>query len=87
MQPGARQTRVVGEMGEQIKIAIASPPVDGKANQTLLKWLADRLDLPRSAVTLLSGQTSRDKRVALASGQPGDKGLTASRISQLLFGD
>ena len=87
VQPGARQTRVISELGEQLKIAIASPPVDGKANQTLLKWLSDRLDLPKSAVTLISGQTSRDKRVGLDASHSRVEDLTPARLRQLLLGD
>jgi len=87
VQPGARKTRITGELGDQLKIAVASPPVDGKANQTLLKWLADRLDLPKTAVTLLSGQTSRDKRIALRRSQRSGQDLTAATIRHRLLVD
>lgn len=65
LQPGARTTRVIGEHGEELKVAIMSPPVDGKANAALLKWFADTLKLPKSAVQLVSGQTSRSKKISL----------------------
>lgn len=63
IQPGAKKTEVVGEHGDALKIRLAVPPVDGKANAALLEFLADRLGLPKSAVSLKSGQTSRRKVV------------------------
>lgn len=51
--------------GTRLKIAIASPPADGRANAALLAFVADRLGLPVSRVTLLSGTTAREKRVAV----------------------
>lgn len=63
IQPGAKKTEVVGRHGEALKIRLAAPPVDGKANACLLAFLADRLDVAKSAVSLLSGDTSRAKRV------------------------
>lgn len=68
IQPGARKTEVAGLHGEVLKIRLAAPPVDGKANEALLRFLAERLDLPRSAVTLKSGQTSRHKVVEIHGG-------------------
>lgn len=67
VQPGARRTAVVGPYGERLKVAIASPPTDGRANAALLAFLADRLAVPRAAVTLLSGASSREKRVAVVT--------------------
>ena len=63
IQPGAKTTEFVGEHGDALKVRLAAPPVDGKANAALLAFLAERLGLPRSAVTLKSGQTSRRKVV------------------------
>jgi uncharacterized protein len=50
-----------------LKIAVASPPADGRANAALLAFLAERLALPKSALTLLSGAASREKRVAVST--------------------
>ncbi len=47
--------------GEALKIRLAAPPVDGKANEALLRFVAETLGLPKSAVSLKSGQTSRRK--------------------------
>lgn len=65
VQPGAKRTAVVGPHGERLKIAVASPPADGRANAALLAFLAERLAVPKAALTLLSGATSREKRVAV----------------------
>ncbi|SDG77118.1 DUF167 domain-containing protein [Propionivibrio dicarboxylicus] len=66
IQPAARKTEVAGLHGDALKIRLAAPPVDGKANAALLEFIADRLDLPRAAVSLKSGQTSRRKVVEVA---------------------
>ena len=62
-QPGAKLTRLVGEHGGRLKIALNAPAVDNKANEVLLAWLAQRLGLPRRQLQILSGQTSRLKKV------------------------
>jgi uncharacterized protein (TIGR00251 family) len=61
-QPGARKNGVLGEHGGALKVAVTAPPEDGRANQALVELLRELLGLKRSQVTLLSGQTSRDKR-------------------------
>ena len=66
IQPGAKKTEVCGLHGDALKIRLAAPPVDGKANAALLAFVADRLGLPKSAVSLKSGQTSRRKVVEVA---------------------
>jgi uncharacterized protein (TIGR00251 family) len=63
IQPGAKKTEIVGQHGEALKIRLAAPPVDGKANAALLAFVAERLGLRKSAVELVSGETSRAKRV------------------------
>ncbi|MDP1612272.1 MAG: DUF167 family protein [Sulfuritalea sp.] len=63
IQPGAKKTEVVGQHGEALKIRLAAPPVDGKANACLLVFLAERLGVAKSAVSLVSGDSSRAKRV------------------------
>ena len=63
IQPGAKKTEVAGEHGDALKIRLAAPPVDGKANAALLAFIAERLGVPKSAVTLKSGQASRRKVV------------------------
>lgn len=65
VQPGAKTTQAVGEHGGRLKLKIAAPPVDNKANAHLLAWLADRLGVPKASVTLVRGETSRQKTVAV----------------------
>jgi len=71
-QPGAKRDRVAGEFNGRLKIALAAPPVDGKANAHLAKFLSKLLGVPKSAVTLVSGETMRDKRLRVASVSAGD---------------
>ena len=65
IQPGAKKTEVVGLHGEALKIRLAAPPVDGKANACLIGFLADRLGVAKSSVSLVSGESSRAKRVRI----------------------
>jgi hypothetical protein len=63
VQPGARRTEVAGVHGDALKLRLAAPPVDGKANAALRAFLADAFGVPQRQVTLLRGETSRDKVV------------------------
>jgi uncharacterized protein len=65
IQPGAKKTEIVGLHGEALKIRLAAPPVDGKANEALLEFLAEKVGARRTALELVSGQTSRTKRVRI----------------------
>jgi len=61
IQPGAKKTEFAGLHGDALKIRLAAPPVDGKANEALIRFVAETLGLAKSAVSLKSGQTSRRK--------------------------
>ena len=63
IQPGAKKTEVAGPHGAALKIRLAAPPVDGKANACLIGFLADQLGVGKAAISILSGDTSRAKRV------------------------
>lgn len=65
VQPGARRTEAVGLHGGELKIKLASPPVDGKANDQLLKFLAKRFAVPLKQVVLKRGAQSRHKIVEI----------------------
>ena len=65
IQPGAKKTEAVGLHGEALKIRLAAPPVDGKANACLIAFLAARLGIAKTAISLVSGDTSRAKRVRI----------------------
>jgi hypothetical protein len=63
IQPGAKKTEIAGEHGEALKIRLAAPPVDGRANEALLAFLAGRLGVARAKLSLEAGASSRRKRV------------------------
>lgn len=65
VQPGAKRSEFAGMHGERTKVRLAAPPVDGKANDELVRFLAGHYGVPKRAVTILSGLRSRDKRVAV----------------------
>jgi uncharacterized protein (TIGR00251 family) len=63
VQPRARRSEVAGQHGDAIKVRLAAPPVDGAANEELVRFLAERLGVARRAVAITSGLTSRRKHV------------------------
>jgi uncharacterized protein (TIGR00251 family) len=65
IQPGAKNTEIAGEHGDALKIRLAAPPVDGKANECLIEFIAELIRLPKSSVRLLSGHGSRKKRIEI----------------------
>ena len=71
IQPGAKKTEVAGLHGDALKIRLAAPAIEGRANAALLEFVAQRLGVPRAAVTLKSGQTSR-RKVLLVLAAPVD---------------
>ena len=66
-QPGAKRTTLAGLYGNKLKIALASPPVDGKANDALVQFLAKKLEVPRKQVTITHGQTNRRKLLEITA--------------------
>ncbi len=68
VSPNARRTRADGLHDGALRVRLAAPPVDGKANAMLIDWLADELGLPRRCVQLLRGESSRRKQIALDAG-------------------
>ena len=73
VQPRAKRTEVVGWHDDAIKIRLRAPPVDGAANDELVRFLAKQTGVPRSAITIVSGRTSRKKRISL-------EGVTESEV-------
>ena len=65
VQPGAKTTAISGTHGDALKIKLAAPPVDGKANAALIAFIADQLGIGKSAIHLKSGQTSRHKIIEI----------------------
>ena len=63
--PNAPHSEVLGWLGEALKVKVHAPPVEGRANEVLCEFLAEALGLPRRAVTVLRGDTSRQKLVRI----------------------
>ena len=70
--PGAARAGVVGRHGETWKLRVAAPAEAGRANDAVVRLLAETLSVPRSSVTLVSGHGARDKIVELAGIDPGE---------------
>ena len=64
-QPGARRTGITGEHDGALRIAVSAAPEKGKANAAIVKVLAETLHIPKSSIELLSGNTSRSKKILL----------------------
>ena len=77
-QPGAKASRVVGLHDDRLKLQVQAPPLENRANDALVAWLADQLSLPRKQIEILTGQTSRQKRVLV-------RGATLERVERLLM--
>lgn len=80
VQPRARRNAVVGELGEALKVAVAAPPLDGKANAACIELFAEALNLPRSSITIASGHASRNKVIHV-------RGITAAEFEKRLHAD
>lgn len=65
IQPKAAKNKFAGPYGDQYKIRITAPPVDGKANACLIKFIAKSFDVPNKQVLLTHGDSSRNKRIRI----------------------
>lgn len=68
-QPGARRTEIAGLHGDALKIRVAAPALEDRANAALIEFIADRLGVPRRNVALVSGAKSREKRLEIRAAQ------------------
>ncbi len=80
VQPRSSRNRFCGIHAGELKLQLTSPPVDGAANECCREFIAKQFRLPKSAITLLSGQTSRHKRVRIS-------GLTTEQIEKIITSD
>ena len=64
--PRASRTEIVGAEAGWLRVRLQAPPVDGRANEALTEFLAEKLDLPRRAVSVLAGATGRLKKVHIS---------------------
>lgn len=80
-QPGAKKTAITGIHGEgttaHLKIAVHAPPIEGRANQALIVFLAGTFDVPKNSIEIISGESSRSKVFLL-------RGVTAKSAEELL---
>ncbi len=67
VHPRAKRTAITGLLDGRVKLALASPPVDGRANGELQRFFARLFEVPRSAVQVIGGEHTRDKRVLIAA--------------------
>jgi uncharacterized protein (TIGR00251 family) len=67
IQPGAKKSELAGLYQERLKVKLAAPPVDGKANKALLAYLADILNIKKNEIELAAGETSRQKTIVVHS--------------------
>ena len=77
VSPRSRRPGIAGRHGDAWKVRVAEPPEDGRANEAVLRLLAQTLDVPRASVVLVSGHAARDKIVRL-------DGLEQSQTERLL---
>ena len=81
VQPRARRNAVVGELDGALKIALTAPPVDGRANDACVEFLAETLGLRRLAVDIVSGQNSRNKVICVSGiSAPQLRGILEARL-------
>lgn len=77
VHPRARRTAIAGRLGDAWKLDLAAPPVEGKANEECIRFLADLAGVPRSSVRIVSGATARTKIVDV-------EGIDQARLESLL---
>jgi uncharacterized protein (TIGR00251 family) len=77
VQPRAKKNAITGNVGDALKLALTAPPVEGKANQAVIEFFAGFFEIPRSSVSIASGETSRNKLVRV-------NGISAQRVRERL---
>lgn len=77
VHPRAKKDAITGEVGDALKLSLTAPPVEGRANQACVDFLAKLLNLPRSSITIAAGESSRRKVIRVI-------GLSAVEVRQRL---
>jgi hypothetical protein len=77
LQPKAKKTALVAELDGALKVAVTAPPIEGRANEALIRFLAELLKVARSSVTIAAGASSRNKVIRI-------EGLTAEQVRSRL---
>jgi len=84
VQPRASKNQICGIQGEELKIRLTSPPVDGAANKLCREFVADLFDVAKSSVEIISGETSRHKRLRISGSHPGQFSTHISTLEKSL---
>jgi uncharacterized protein (TIGR00251 family) len=77
VHPRARKNAITGEVSDALKLALTAPPVEGRANEACITFLAEVLNLPRSSVTIAAGENSRNKVICVPA-------LSAAQVEEKL---
>jgi len=77
VHPRAKKNAITGQVGEALKLALTAPPVEGRANQACVEFLAQVLNVPRSSVTIAAGENGRNKLIRV-------HGLSAAQVEEKL---
>ena len=77
VHPRAKKNAITGEVGDALKLALTAPPVEGRANQACIEFLAGVLNVPHSSVTIAAGENSRNKVICV-------RGLSAAQVKAQL---
>jgi uncharacterized protein (TIGR00251 family) len=73
VQPRAKRNAITGTVGDAVKLALTAPPLEGRANEACIAFLAEFLNVPRSSVTIAAGETSRNKLIRVS-------GMSAAQV-------
>ena len=84
VQPRASKNQLCGILGEELKIRLTSPPVDGAANKLCREFIADLFDVSKSSVDIISGETGRHKRLRIIGTHPGQFSTHISALENAL---
>ena len=79
VHPRAKKNAITGEVGDALKVSLTAPPVEGRANEACIEFLAKVLNVPRASVTIAAGEGSRNKVIRVA-------GLSAAQVESRLSG-
>ena len=78
VHPRAKKNAITGEIGNALRLGLTAPPVEGRANQACIEFLAEVLNVPRSSVTIAAGESSRNKVIRVL-------GLAAAQVEERLL--
>ncbi len=73
VQPRAKKNAITGELGEALKLSLIAPPIEGRANEACISFLAEVLNVSRSSISIAAGESSRNKVIRVA-------GLTSAQV-------